>query len=51
MLGLKWVRLEGIKPSSFKGYRDHFVNGVSLLLFPDGYQLITYGKNVLVVIL
>lgn len=45
LVGLKWIKLEGINPSSFSGVRDHFINGVSVLLFSDGIQLIAYEKK------
>lgn len=44
IVGVKWLKLEGITPSSFIGVQDRFINKSSILFFSDGEQLKAYEK-------
>lgn len=40
----KWIKLEGVKPSSFNGVEEHFISKRSILLFSDGEGLKAFDK-------
>jgi len=44
IVGVIWLPLERLKPSSFSGVQEHFINSRSVLLYSDGKNLKAYGK-------
>lgn len=44
LVGVKWLKLEGMTPSSLLGTQERFINNKSIIIFSIGEQLKAYEK-------
>lgn len=44
LIGITWVKLDGVNPRTFQGIQETFLRGTSIVLFSNGETLRAYDK-------